>query len=221
LVPDDPLVTGGGPGPPGAVVSGQYESTEPEEPGAFAPSTTPSGDSRRVFREPGSVDVLYTGNAAIRRSTLRSVGGFDPRLGPGTRYPAAEDNDLAHRLLTSGVSVVFDPAARVLHRAWRPASDLAPLRWRYGRGQGAFLAKHLTDPAGATRRRLAGEIVRRARRIGQAAIRRRTPVGPEVAYLAGLLSGAAEWIVRERVVDGAPAGQAGADAGDDGQRPAR
>jgi GT2 family glycosyltransferase len=181
-----------------AVVTGQLAATAPELPGAFAPSTT-ADMSARTYTEPVDVDVLYTGNVALRRSTLRAAGWFDPRLGPGSRYPAAEDNDLAHRLRVSGVRIVYEPGALVHHRAWRPASELIPLRWRYGRGQGAFLAKHLTDPRGSTGRRLGSQLIRYGRRIARVGFERPGAAGPDVAYLLGLISGAAQWIACERV----------------------
>ena len=184
--------------PDQAVVTGRLEATEPEQPGAFAPSTT-ANFSRHTYTEPIGIDVLYSGNMAMRRLTLRTVGGFDVRLGPGTSYPAAEDNDLAHRLLTSGVAIVSEPDALAHHRAWRPASALLPLRWRYGRGQGAFLAKHLTDQRGSTGPRLGSQIVRYARRIARAGRERPAAALPDLAYLLGLVIGAVQWILCERV----------------------
>ncbi len=185
---------------PRAVITGRYEATMPEQRGAFAPSTT-SGDEPHTFTEPGDVDVLYSGSMAIRRSTLAGIGGFDERLGPGTRYPSAEDNDLAHRLLVGGVPIMYEPAAHAHHRAWRPPRDLAGVRWRYGRGQGAFLAKHLTDGRGRTSARLRSHLLRSARRAARSLA---SPVlaVPDVAYLAGLLVGSFEWILRERVIRG-------------------
>ena len=49
------------------------------------------------------VDVLYIQNMAMYRSTIEEVGWFDQRLGPGTTFPSAEDNDFGFRLLNPGI----------------------------------------------------------------------------------------------------------------------
>ena len=43
-------------------------------------------------------------NAAFYRSSIEAVGLYDERLGPGARFPCGEDNDLAFRLLESGIA---------------------------------------------------------------------------------------------------------------------
>jgi GT2 family glycosyltransferase len=86
-------------------------------------------------------DVLYPMNMAMARATARRIGGFDERLGSGTSFPA-EDNDYGYRALEIGCTIAYVPEAVVWHRAWR--TDLLRLRWQYGRGQGAFFAKHLS-----------------------------------------------------------------------------
>ena len=41
-----------------------------------------------------------------------------------------------------GFSIHYRPEVAVTHMAWRSRRQLRVLRWRYGRGQGGFLAKH-------------------------------------------------------------------------------
>jgi GT2 family glycosyltransferase len=76
------------------------------------------------------------------------VGLFDERLGPGTSFPAAEDNDLGYRLLEQGYCICYVPEAVVYHRAWRSERESLSLEWRYGVGRGAYYAKHMSwrDP---------------------------------------------------------------------------
>ncbi len=204
----------------GTVVSGRFELGDAEAPGAFAPSTTVRR-TRATYRAPVDEDVLYTGNAALHRDTLVAVGGFDPRLGPGTRFPAAEDNDLAHRLLVAGVRIAFEPDAIVVHRAWRPPAERVPMRWRYGLGQGAFLAKHLRAAAGPTVGRSRRAVVHAGRRCTRSIRARRwADARADGAYLAGLLVGMAGWIAlewRPRWWPGRGARDVvGLDGGDDG-----
>lgn len=179
-------------GGPRTVVTGRVLAADPE-PGAadgFAPSLNPS-TTPAVYEGPGARDVIWPMNLALHRSALEAVGGFDERLGPGTPYPAAEDNDLCRRLLEAGCRIVFDPGAVVYHRAWRPWSEHASLRYDYGRGQGAFYAKHRDV------RRLTGDVAGRLLKLG---FRRqsggRTP-REEFAYVRGLLSAAWQWSRQE------------------------
>lgn len=175
-----------------AVVSGRVDAGEPERAGAFATSTIEDDEPRR-HTTPGHVDVLYTGNCGLRRVTLERVGGFDERLGPGTPFPSAEDNDLAHRLLVAGVEIVYEPGAIVRHRAWRRRSDAIGVRWRYGLGQGAFLAKHARDRRHGTLPRLGRQLARSSRRALANVRRDRGASAEHVAMALGVIAGAARW----------------------------
>jgi GT2 family glycosyltransferase len=175
-----------------AVVTGRVDAGAPEEPGAFTTSTIEDDEPRR-HTTPGDVDVLYTGNCGLSRATFELVGGFDERLGPGTPYPSAEDNDLAHRLLAAGVAIVYEPAAIVRHRAWRPRTDAIGVRWRYGLGQGAFLAKHARDRRHATLPRLRRQLARSARRTVGSVRRDRRVAAEHLASFVGLVVGAGRW----------------------------
>ncbi len=61
---------------------------------------------------------LNGANIAVLREAVRSVGGFDERLGPGASG-TSEDVDLARRLNQSGVAIGFTPDAIVYHRVDR------------------------------------------------------------------------------------------------------
>ncbi len=74
----------------GTAVTGHVVAGESEAKDGFAPAIAP-GDTRVVYEGPLDTDVLAGCNMAIYRSALDDVGGFDERLGPGTRLPGAED----------------------------------------------------------------------------------------------------------------------------------
>jgi GT2 family glycosyltransferase len=133
---------------------------------------------------------------AIRRSDLAAVGGFDERLGPGTRFPAAEDNDLGLRLLEAGYRIVYDPEAVLYHRTWRAHGERLRVMWNYGRGQGAFFAKHsrLRDPY--ILRRFVGEVVHGTTAAVRRTWRRRRPPAGDIVYLTGMVWGAFDWAGR-------------------------
>lgn len=203
---------------PRSVVTGQVLASDPETPGAFAPSLHP-GTERVVYEGRVYQDPLATFNVAMPRDAHRAAGGFDPRLGPGTPFPAAEDNDFGYRLLEAGYRIVFDPEATVFHRAWREDRSYVPLRHGYGRGQGAFYAKHLSFEDRYMLRRLLGTLANHVRRLPRAvlndlaatavarsgywrSVRRssdsRTLALGELAWIAGFLAGAFEWLTTYR-----------------------
>jgi GT2 family glycosyltransferase len=121
------------------------------------------------------------------------VGGFDARLGAGSRFPAADDNDLGFRLLKAGYEIVYAPQAVVYHRAWRPASEYLVMRWRYGRGKGGFYAKHLPTEPRYMLGRIACDVGRRA--LGFFGRLRRDPRGAagDVVYSLGVMVGVIQW----------------------------
>ncbi len=180
------------------VVTGQVQASAAEAPGGFAPSSR-TEDTPRAFVGRVGRDVLYTGNMALFRSAIDAVGGFDERLGPGTRFPAAEDNDLGFRLLEAGYRILYVPNAVVCHRAWRAERELVGLRWRYGRGQGAYFAKHLSLRDPYMMGRLVRHCGRHLARSARGAIRGAPRARGELAYVAGLLVGAVQWIGTARL----------------------
>jgi GT2 family glycosyltransferase len=136
-------------------------------------------------------DILSTGNMAIYRSAFEDVGSFDPHLGPGTFYPAAEDNDFAYRLLKAGYQIRYEPQAVVYHRDWRSEKEFLWLYWNYGRGQGAFYAKYFSLKDTHTLKRMVRDIVRFPYRI----LRRQSHIHRDALFIAGLLYGAARWLI--------------------------
>jgi len=205
---------------PRSVVTGRVlAAAVPETEGGFAPSLHP-GTERVVYEGRVYEDPLATFNIALPRSAHAEVGGFDVRLGPGTPFPAAEDNDFGHRLLEAGYRIVFDPEAVVYHRAWRDDRAWVPLRHGYGRGQGAFYAKHLSFEDRYMLRRMIGTLTNHVRRLPRAALNdllatiggsppaywrsarrsstsRKLAVG-EVAWILGFLAGMFAWLTTQR-----------------------
>lgn len=180
----------------GAAVSGRVLPVL-ERPDGYVPAVrlddAPAVYTGRVLR-----DALVAGNLAIHRTDYEALGGYDERLGAGSRYPASEDNDLGFRLLRSGRRIHFEPAAVVWHRAWRAGDAVVPQRWRYGYGQGAFYAKHVVagerGALGLAGRRILQLALRMPRRL---AGRPRDALG-DAAYLLGLAAGGVAWLRNER-----------------------
>lgn len=65
---------------------------------------------------------------AVRRSMVERIGGFDPLLGPGSRFPDCDDRDIAMRALLAHYHVYETTAVAVKHfgfRTWQQGSQLA------------------------------------------------------------------------------------------------
>lgn len=176
------------------VVVGAVRPGEPEVAGAFAPSVTEDVVAR-AFAGRVDEDPLLTGNMAIHRSAFDEVGPFDERLGPGSRFPGAEDNDLGYRLLEAGFVIKFRPEAALIHRAWRDERAYLPIAWGYARGQGAFYAKHLSFRDRYTLGRMARVLRHRFGRLRHRSRRDRALAYRDVVWMLGCLAGAAEWLL--------------------------
>jgi GT2 family glycosyltransferase len=182
---------------PRAAVTGRVLAAPMERPGGYVPSLVVS-DTPAAYRGRLGCDVLAAGNMALYRAALDEVRGFDERLGAGSRFPAAEDNDLGFRLLEAGYCIRYVPEAVLYHRAWRPSGAFLPLRWRYGRGQGAFYGKHLrlrdTHMAGRLHHDVMRHVVQGVRRAG----RLQREAAGDAVFVLGLLAGAIEWTWNQR-----------------------
>lgn len=177
-----------------AVVTGRVMPEEAEQPGGFVASTK-ADPVPAVYRARTCAGVLYPMNMAMYRSTFDEIGLFDERLGPGTPFPAAEDNDLCDRLLRTGYSIHYVPDAVLYHRAWRSDRDYFPLRWAYGRGQGAFYGKHLSRRDRHALRCMRADVTHRTRGMLQGLRADRRRAGGEFVYLLGVASGLAQWLI--------------------------
>jgi GT2 family glycosyltransferase len=180
-----------------SVVTGQVRPTEPERPGGFQ-LTIKLDEVPAIYEGRVGKDVLLPLNMAMYRSAIDEVGGFDVRLGPGTSFPGAEDNDLGLRLLEAGYRISYVPEAVLYHRAWRTEQDYIALRWTYGRGQGAFYAKHLSLRDRYMLGRLGQDIAHYAY-VSYCRLRRqRRRAYGDAVYVLGILSGAIQWLLTQR-----------------------
>lgn len=100
----------------------------------------------------GYTSHLCTGNFAICRQTLVAVGGFNELLKTGN-----EDTELADRLVAAGVSILYRPAATVIHEARR---ELGPfMRWHVRRGRAHRELIKVTRNSKGTRAKAKGRLV--------------------------------------------------------------
>jgi GT2 family glycosyltransferase len=115
-----------------------------------------NGFTRRLFdlRENRPCNALYPfsagifgsgNNMAFKASFFRSIGGFEPALGPGTSAYAGEDLDAFVQVITRGFKLVYEPAAIVHHQHRRDYDALSKQIYGYGVGLTAYLTKCLLD----------------------------------------------------------------------------
>ncbi|MGE0767232.1 MAG: glycosyltransferase family 2 protein [Hyphomicrobiaceae bacterium] len=78
---------------------------------------------------------------AVRREPALKIGGFDHRLGPGSRFSDCEDGDIAMRALIAGWWLYESAQVAVVHdgfRTWEEGKAMAQRNWI---GIGAAYAK--------------------------------------------------------------------------------
>ncbi len=114
------------------------------------PALSLEGDlgSGRWRKRGGTIDIrnVWTSviefNLFVRRSVADAIGGFDCKLGVGSKYGSAEGNDFVLRALQLGGHGIYDPQLRVIH----PDKQLTPVAveraYRYGTGLGFVMHRH-------------------------------------------------------------------------------
>lgn len=80
---------------------------------------------------------------AIRRSFMEQIKGFDQVLGPGSKFPSAEDKDVAIRALYKGWWVFENAEISVLHDGFRTMEEVRSLTQRDFYGVGGTFGKYL------------------------------------------------------------------------------
>jgi GT2 family glycosyltransferase len=182
---------------PRAVVTGQVRPSESEVAGGFAPSTI-EDQAPAVYQGRVLIEVLNAGNMALHCSMIQDVGPFDERLGAGSAFRSAEDNDLGYRLLEAGYRVLYVPEAIVYHRAWRSSREYMPLRWSYGFGRGAFFAKHLNRHDRFMLHRMLtafGQYF--GRLVRYVLVRSRQQTIGDAVFILGMFSGSMKWLLTQ------------------------
>jgi len=114
------------------------------------PAASPEGGlgSGRWREKSGAIDLsnVWTSviefNLFLPRQLMLALGGFDEKLGPGTRWGSAEGNDLVCRAMARGAVAKYDSALRIIHPDKRLTEVAVSRAASYGRGLGFVLRRH-------------------------------------------------------------------------------
>jgi GT2 family glycosyltransferase len=171
-------------------VSGRVLPLGPESAGKYAMSSRLSPEPALFARKAPPWLAGSGGNFAVRKDVWTRLGGFDERLGAGTRGQSAEDMDFIYRMMAAGESIAYEPDAVVYHERQDLGRRTAS-RWSYGYGMGAACGKWLRMGDPYALRLLAGWLLWRSRgllealgsRQGQAVTEHRLMLGGTLAGL--------------------------------------
>ena len=89
-------------------------------------------------------------NIALRKSVAEDLGGFANDLGAGTKAHGGEDIDILMRVVNSGHTLIYEPAALMWHFHRRTYSALEKQMFRYGVGFSATVMKWMLEPKTAS-----------------------------------------------------------------------
>jgi glycosyltransferase involved in cell wall biosynthesis len=114
------------------------------------PAASPEGGlgSGRWREASGAIDVTNVWTSVIEfnlflpRQLMLALGGFDEKLGPGTRWGSAEGNDLVCRAMAGGAVAQYDAGLRIIHPDKRLTEVAVSRAASYGRGLGFVLRRH-------------------------------------------------------------------------------
>lgn len=110
-----------------------------------APVSIRLGNEPQVYdgrRKPSG--FVIGANMTFHRDIVGEIGGFDERLGAGTKLPAGEDSDFVFRAWRAGFPVSYDPRLVVRHfHGRRDAAEVQRLVDGYAYADGGLYRKHM------------------------------------------------------------------------------
>jgi glycosyltransferase involved in cell wall biosynthesis len=145
---------------------------------------------------PRAYNVLIGAQFGASRELFEKMGEplFDERLGIGTNFPGADDDEFAYRVQKTGMPIVYDPSIVVTHHTERE-SDWRRVSFRYAFGCGAAAAKHLLQGDIRVMRDLVRAIVVNGWKSLKFAIRLKEPESSaRLLGMTGLIMGFFRWI---------------------------
>jgi GT2 family glycosyltransferase len=119
------------------------EAGEHDRTAGFVPDYVRTGEKiLTTMHDARHVRALGAG-MAVRRSMIEEIGGFDPMLGPGSRFLDCDDRDIAMRALLARYHVYETSTIAVKHFGFRSWQQGRQLTRRNFLGIGAAYSKFL------------------------------------------------------------------------------
>ena len=116
----------------------------------------------------------FGANIVVRREALEAIGGYDSRIGPGTRVGGSMDWDMLYRLLRKGLRAEYCPELVVKHDGWATKGAREEKSRVYDRARMAAHLKCWFEVGGPALRDMAGLTLRTfLQGVGHLAHRRR------------------------------------------------
>jgi len=151
------------------------DSTQPLAPSrASIPATRTGSGGPEVFsHEAGFIGI--GASMAVRLDAFDDVGGFDEVFGPGTRFRAGDEIDLALRLVEAGYRLGHTAQPTVTHYGFRTKLEASRLGYGYGAGTAATYVKLVRCRGWAAARFMARDIGRLLTQIVRSALTGQRP----------------------------------------------
>lgn len=171
-------------------VTGPIHSPPGEVPaGMYAISLRISPESRLFTGRVVPWTVGSGGNFAARIARLRELGGWDERLGTGSKGMAAEDCDIIDRMLSARHPILYESAALV-HHDWQSRARRKSTRRTYAFGIGALCGLRLAAQDSFAWQMMAIYARRQLRHLAKAVVTvDREQAGERMTTLRSLLPG--------------------------------
>jgi glycosyltransferase involved in cell wall biosynthesis/GT2 family glycosyltransferase len=143
---------------------------------SFDPGHEESVWGPEVFSR-GAGFVGMSANMAIRRDAFDDVGGFDGAFGPGARFRAGDDPDLALRTVQAGYLLGRTAEPTVMHYGFRNTLEASRLGHGYSAGTAAMYVKLVRCRDWAAARFMARDLGRLVAQIVRRTLTGQRPTG--------------------------------------------
>jgi len=104
------------------------EAGEHDRTAGFVPDYVRTGERMLTSTHDARLVQGLGAGIAVRRNMIGEIGGFDPMLGPGSKFPSCDDRDIAIRALLARYHVYETSRIAVRHfgfRTWQQGRQLA------------------------------------------------------------------------------------------------
>ena len=166
--------------PRSAIAFGKVDVPEFDPTTGLIPGFDPGHRDRvwgpEVFSR-GAGFVGMGANMAVRRDAFDDVGGFDEVFGPGARFRAGDEIDLALRMVEAGYRLGHTAQPTVTHYGFRTTLEASRLGYGYAAGTAATYVKLVRCRDWAAARFMARDMARLVTRIARSTLTGERPTG--------------------------------------------